>query len=191
MTDLNKPTEQADPKATPQDSNPSSIPEPVEQRSRRIPMSTARRRLEVPIIPGYNLHWFLEKNVEQAQQGWYEFVSRDEVHLNQHSPGTSFLVSGNQDLGTNVSIVTQAGDGPTRLYLMKIKLEYFNEDQEALQNMNLDRLKAIFVDQQVFAPGASPDALQMRPRDAVTYGTSSFNKMKPLLQRKYVAKSNS
>lgn len=102
---------------------------------KRIPMSVARRKLEVPEIPGYHCHWFLESNVPAAIQGWYEFVKSDEVSLNPSNVATDSSISGNADLGTNICVLgnktSGANGGPEMLYLMKIKLEYYNEDQKA------------------------------------------------------------
>lgn len=105
---------------------------------KRIPMSTPQRRLEVPPLDGYHLYWFLESRVDRAIQGGYEFVDAKEIALNARNVGTAAGVSGNQDMGSRVSVVSGTGqDGqPERLYLMKIKQEWFEEDQKLLSDRN-------------------------------------------------------
>lgn len=112
---------------------------------KRIPMSLPTRKLEAPEIPGFNLYWFLGKNVPRAQQAGYEFVNHDEVPLNQRGVGTDSSISGNADMGSRVSVVAGTGvDGrPEYLYLMKIKEEWWQEDQEVLRKKNQQIAAAI------------------------------------------------
>jgi hypothetical protein len=119
--------------------NPANKVAPASSAARkRIPMSTPQRRLEVPDIAGYRLYWFVERNVERALQGGYEFVDSKEIALNQRGIGTSSNVSGNSDMGSRVSVISGQGqDGqPERLVLLKIKQEWFEEDQAVLQARN-------------------------------------------------------
>lgn len=116
-----------------------SVSTPVASGSRkRIPMSVPQRKLEVPDIAGYIMYWFLESRVERALQGGYEFVDAKEVTLNQRGVATSGEISGNSDMGSRVSVVSGTGqDGqPERLYLMKIKKEWFDEDRAVLEARN-------------------------------------------------------
>jgi hypothetical protein len=105
---------------------------------KRVPMSTPVLRLETPEIPGYHCHWFrgTPERLARAQQGGYEFVHDDELKLNNRNLGSGASVSGNTDLGSHVSVGAsdQIGpDGqPTKMILMKIKKEWFDEDQEKL-----------------------------------------------------------
>jgi hypothetical protein len=48
------------------------------------PMSVGMRRLEVPAIDGYHLHWFRGNpgNLNRALLAGYEFVEPEEVDLN-------------------------------------------------------------------------------------------------------------
>ena len=88
------------------------------------PMSVGQRRLEVPPLEGFHLHWFrgTPGNLNRAKQAGYEFVEPDEVSLNDFD-----LAGGNDstgtDLGTRVSVISGDEIGhngqPGRLYLMK------------------------------------------------------------------------
>lgn len=118
---------------------------------KRLPVSSGRRKLEVPEIPGFNLYWFLARNVQAALEGGYEFVDAKDTVLIQHNPASASDTSGNTDLGSRVSIATTGADGAERLYLMKIRLEWYQEDQAAIQAKNMSVLQAIFRDDFVFA----------------------------------------
>lgn len=106
-------------------------------RETRIPFGSARTKLDVPYhIPGFHLHWVNDTpgRIAQAEQSGYEFVTFDEVRLSARSAG---LVGG--AVGTNVSrLVGKQEDGVTPLhaYLMKIKQEWYDEDQKTLQRKN-------------------------------------------------------
>ncbi len=39
-------------------------------RKRRIPMSVARRKMEVEALPGYHLHWFSEDQRSPSHRRW-------------------------------------------------------------------------------------------------------------------------
>lgn len=152
---------------------------PVTERT-RIPMSTPTRKLEVPPIEGYHLYWFLESNVPRALDGGYEFVKRDEVKLNQHGIATGRGVSGNTDLGTNVSVVAggvSESGGAERLVLMKIKQEWYDEDRKQLENRNASILEAIFRGEII--PGSEEASREDRNQMYLKTLPSS----KPLLQR--------
>jgi hypothetical protein len=101
-------------------------------------MSAPQSRLSIPEIPGYHLHWFMDREgrIERAKQAGYEFVTPAEARPQSRLLGSDPLKSGNTDLGDRVSIAA-GGEGlrgqPGRLYLMKIKQEYWEEDQKALE----------------------------------------------------------
>lgn len=107
---------------------------------KRIPMSVPVRRLEVPNIPGYHLHWFTSdpQRIARAKAGGYDFVTEDEMQLAQGGLGSVSTHSGNQDLGSHVSIVSGRNEeGQTeRMILMKIKQEFYEEDQLLLEARN-------------------------------------------------------
>lgn len=101
------------------------------------PMSVGQRRLEVPPIEGYHLHWFRGNlaNLNRAQQAGYEFVDPDEVSLNDFD-----LAGGDEnrgtDLGSRVSVISGDDVGVNgqvgRLYLMKCPQELYEYSQQLL-----------------------------------------------------------
>ena len=121
--------------------NPAS-PTTAQRERKRIPMSVPVQRLETAEIPGYHLHWFLStgERLQRALDGGYEFVDEREIKINNVSLGGDSAISGNTDLGSRVSVVSgqEVGkDGqPTRLILMKIKQEWWNEDQAQVEARN-------------------------------------------------------
>lgn len=116
-------------------------------------MSTPHRRLEVDEIPGYRLYWHKEEKVDAALAAFYEFVYKHEVSLNRTGVGGS-EEGGNTDLGSRVSMVsgTDQRGNPQRLVLMKIAIEYFQEDQMSIAQNNAQRLGAIFDDEMILSP---------------------------------------
>jgi hypothetical protein len=109
---------------------------------KRIPMSVPVQKLESADIPGYHLHWFLNTpdRLQRAIDGGYEFVEEKETKVNAVSLGGTSTLSGNTDMGSRVSVVSgqELGkDGqPTRLVLMKIKQEWWDEDQKLVEDRN-------------------------------------------------------
>lgn len=109
---------------------------------KRIPMSVPVQRLEAPDIPGYHLHWFAGSpdRLQRALDGGYEFVDEKETKVNSVGLGSDSTCSGNTDMGSRVSVVSgqEVGkDGqPTRLVLMKIKEEWWLEDQKLVEARN-------------------------------------------------------
>jgi len=128
---------------------------------KRIPMSIPRRKLEVPDIVGYHLHWFLDANVPRALQGGYVMVDESEVPINQFNVGTDSSLSGNADMGSHIKIIagTAENGSPTHLNLMKIKEEWWQEDQRLIEKQNASILSAIFTQETI--PGAENE----RPDD--------------------------
>lgn len=102
------------------------------------PMSVGQRRLEVPPLDGYHLHWFrgTSGNIARAKQAGYEFVDPEEVSLNDLDLGGDGMSDKGSDLGTRVSVISgddisengQAG----RLYLMKCPEELYEYAQSLL-----------------------------------------------------------
>jgi hypothetical protein len=106
-------------------------------------MGAGQQKLSVPEIPGFHLHWMRgePERLQQALQGGYEFVEEHETRQTSLSLGGDAKKSGNTDMGTRVSALAGAETGndgqPLRLYLMKIKQEWHEEDlktQEARSN---------------------------------------------------------
>jgi len=62
---------------------PDHVADILSGRRKRIPMSTATRKMEVAAIDGFYLYWFAETNIPAALQAGYEFVDRSETNLVQ------------------------------------------------------------------------------------------------------------
>jgi hypothetical protein len=122
--------------------NPATPAGKTAAERKRIPMSVPVQRLEAPEIPGYHLHWFngTAERLQRALDGGYEFVDEREMKINNVSLGGDSAKSGNTDMGSRVSIVSgqdMGKDGqPNRLVLMKIKQEWYEEDQKLVENRN-------------------------------------------------------
>lgn len=122
--------------------NPANAKDKTTAERKRIPMSTPVQKLETPEIPGYHLHWFngTADRLQRAVDGGYEFVDGQELKLNNVSLGGDSALSGNTDMGSRVSVVSgqEVGrDGqPIRMILMKIKQEWYEEDQRTLEARN-------------------------------------------------------
>lgn len=122
--------------------NPSNRPGKTDPERKRIPMSVPVQRLAAPDIPGYHLHWFVgsKERIQRAIDGGYEFVDDRELKINNVSLGGDSTTSGNTDMGSQVSVVSgdelDKSGQPTRLILMKIKQEYYKEDQLLVDRRN-------------------------------------------------------
>lgn len=100
----------------------------------RVPMSTPQQKLAVPEIPGYYMYWMkgTPERLQKALNAGYEFVDYDEVQLTNVAIGGDATKNGNSDMGTRVSVIAGEEVGPDqqpiRLYLMKLKEEWHQED---------------------------------------------------------------
>jgi hypothetical protein len=110
--------------------NPANLP--AKAPVKRIPLSVPTLKLTVPEIPGYVCHWFRgsEGRIQQALAAGYTFVDRGTVELNQHGLANDFQKDGNSDLGNRVSV--PSGDDSSRMYLMKLPRELWEEDGKLL-----------------------------------------------------------
>lgn len=88
------------------------------------------------LIEGYHLHWMNdEKNrIEAALDNGYEFVSPEEIGGMRYNNVTNR----NTELSENRVrlLVGTTQDGPLFAYLMKIPQEWYEEDQQELQDRN-------------------------------------------------------
>lgn len=122
--------------------NPATSRDAAVTERKRIPMSVPVQRLEVPDIPGYHLHWFTgtADRIARAQSGGYEFVDNHEVKVNSVGLGNESTQSGNTDMGSRVSVVggseLDAAGQPVRMVLMKIRQEWYEEDQKLVEARN-------------------------------------------------------
>lgn len=122
--------------------NPANKATKTDAERKRVPMSVPVQRLEVPEIPGFHLHWFLSTpaRLQRALDGGYEFVDSRDIRINNVSLGGNSAQSGNTDMGSRVSVVSGQEIGqdgqPARLILMKIRQEWYEEDQKLVDGRN-------------------------------------------------------
>lgn len=169
----------ADPKPNPSlDSQAKDLP-----RRKRIPMSVPQQRLQVPEIPGYHLHWFKESNVPRALAAYYEPVGIDEVPVHQRGVATHNAISGSQDLGTGVKIISGVTEfnHAEYLVLMKLRQEYWDEDRAEIDRKNADRMGAIFRNEQILNPDSVRKSGQTADDKALQYVSAKMDK--PLFNR--------
>lgn len=104
------------------------------KRPRRGSIGVPRLRLAVKFdIPGYHLCWQNDDGgVENAQDSGYEFVTRGETEAEDGVEPSNIDMADKikQKVGT-----TDSGQ-PLYAYLMKIKQEWFEEDQNELAEHN-------------------------------------------------------
>ena len=122
----------------PMKNNPANAPARRVTAATRIPMSLPVLQLSVPEIPGYYLHWFLTKNIPRALAAGYEYVDESEALLNNRGVADDAEKSGSSDLGSRVSVIggVDEQNNPERLYLMKIREEWHDEDVRKLGERN-------------------------------------------------------
>lgn len=161
--------------------------EPATAARKRIPMSTPRQRLQVPDLPGYKLYWATDSTAHQFIAAGYEFVDSREVMVNESRIGADSSLSGNQDLGSRVRIGcgTREDGSPEYHVLMKIREEWWHEDQQVKRQRNADTLAAIFTREHILgteADGATDRAQRYVDRERTSLSTSG-RAAKPLFQR--------
>jgi hypothetical protein len=115
-------------------------------RRARIPMSVPMRKLEVPEIAGFHSHWFKDSNIGRAIMAGYAFVEFNEVPVNQRNVAGDYEMSGSTDLGSHVSVSAGIGSDskPERLTLMKLPMEDWLADREAIDGRNAAIMGGIF-----------------------------------------------
>lgn len=107
-----------------------------ESRGKRASFNGTEGKLRIGNqIEGYHLHIFNDTpgRIAQALDVGYEFVSPDEVG------GTAVnTVDRNTDIGDKVRFLVGTTDKnePLYSYLMKIRQEFYEEDQSSLQSKN-------------------------------------------------------
>lgn len=121
---------------TPEEKKQAILEKKAEQAERAIPRRE-RRAFGVPQlklsvsreIPGHHIHWVNDEpgRIHSAEESGYQFVTPDEVGMEQGETRIKRLVGKNDD-GTALYA-----------YLMKIKQEWYDEDQRELQS-NVDRI---------------------------------------------------
>lgn len=116
-------------------------------------------------IDGYHLHIFNDTpgRVDHAVNVGYEFVSPQEVG------GTSVnVVSRNTDIGDKVRFMvgTDGNNEPLYAYLMKIRQEFYDEDQETLQSKN-DQIDEAIRGGKLTGDGQTTEGFY-RPREGIS-----------------------
>ena len=112
-----------------------------EGKRERVSFSGSRRRLSgTELIPElasqYHVRWFNDESdrIERAINGGYEFVTKDEL---VGRVGDKEIHGDNSDLNDKVSkVVGKDEAGPIRAYFLKIKNEFWEEDQAELESKN-------------------------------------------------------
>lgn len=140
-----------------------------EGKRERVPMSGHRSKLQLSESDrkaldeaGFVPRWVndVDGRVEQALAGGYVYVEPEEAK----SVGQMALHEGNSDLNGRVSkIVSKGGGQPIRAYLMKIKKEFYDEDQAAKQARN-DEIEDALRNGQ---PGGADTSSQYIPREGI------------------------
>jgi len=95
-------------------------------RKQRTPVGVMRPKMLAPERPGYKRRWFnaTEGRLHQALTGDYTFVEDPSLQI-----GVPDIDNVNRDLGSRVSRVVDKATGQ-RAYLMEIKDDYYQDDQE-------------------------------------------------------------
>jgi len=154
---------------------PDHIADILAGRRKRIPMSTATRKMEVAAIDGWYLYWAAETNIPAMMQAGYEFVDRSEANLVQTGLANDKSISGNTDLGTRVSMIgslSGPSGGPERAYLMKLRQEWRDEDRKIIDDRNAAIMSAIFKDEKIYTPEGN-----IREKGSLEYvRTALFNR---------------
>ena len=156
--------------------NPTSVEDDAAIRASRaasVPFSGGTRKMQVDPIPGYHLHIFRGEpgRLQQALQRGYRFVRPDEVNVHYFELAGDQSLPGQTDMGDRVSWPAQDGvseDGQfLRLYLMKLKEEFWQEDQAKFEAERIEPVVRAFTagmsDPQTGAPGALTDNVYRRP----------------------------
>jgi hypothetical protein len=163
---------------------PDYIADIMAGRRKRIPMSTATRKMEVAAIDGHFLYWAAEINLPAMLQAGYEFVDRTETQMVQVGLANDKSISGNTDLGTRVSMVgSLSGPNGTmeRAYLMKLRQEWRDEDRAIMHEQGIAPIKAIFAGEQIYA--GNTDSKTTRDKDSTEYVRTATAKNIPLFNR--------
>lgn len=105
----------------------------VSTRQRGVFNGTNLKLQVLTEIPGYDLRWFNDTpgRLQQAQQGGWGFVGRDEVTR----PDGNKVVDANSSTDSRHSAIAGVleNNAPLNMYLMKIRKEWREEDQADAQ----------------------------------------------------------
>lgn len=122
-------------------------------------------------VPGYRTHWFVDAansgtRLNQAKMSGWEFITRDEVALNDG------LTGGNTDLGAHVRQIAGVDNGvPFYMYAMKKPLWLEAEHQAEYAQKAIAPIKEALVKGRL--PGSKPEDRQYAAGDEVAVMTRS------------------
>ena len=141
---------------------------PTRERVRNVFNGTQAKLTVNNQIPGYHMHIFNDEpgRIQTAIDGGWEFVTPDEVGGVKDS-----VTSGNTDLGDKVRFLvgtSEKGDG-LYAYLLKIKQEWYDEDQAEIQKRN-DRVDDAIRGGVNVASGTSAEGFYT-PKGGISYKT--------------------
>lgn len=145
-------------------SNPAERAEVSKAERKRVPMSVPQQKLRAPRIEGYYCYWMrgTPDRLAQAMEAGYEFVLDREVSLQYVPLGGDAQASGNTDMGTRVSQIAGSDVGedgqPIRLYLMKQKMEWHEEDLKLVTQQTMHTVDALNAGRQGAEKDSAVDA---------------------------------
>lgn len=133
-------------------------------RSKRTSFNGTEQKLAVnSLIEGYHLHTFNDTpgRIDKALSAGYEFVSQDEV-----GGVPTNVVSRNTDIGDKVRYLvgTDGNNNPQYAFLMKLRQEFYEEDQNALQAKN-DKIDKAIRGGKLTKEGQSTEGFYTNPGD--------------------------
>lgn len=107
------------------------------ERRERVPFSTNRKRLSLnKDLDGFITRWFNDQDdrLQRAEDGGYQYVHRKEIG----QVGDKDISNGNTDVNSRVSRVVgrQPTGAPIRAYLMKIRKDWYEADQDKKEEVN-------------------------------------------------------
>lgn len=114
-------------------------------RKQRVPLGGIKMKLSYPNQdPNYEYRWLNDKGnrINEAQDGGYEFVTRSEGKAGDE-------VGSDQGTDSRISkvVMTNEDGSPRRAYLMRIKKDWYKQDQvkkqEYLDNIEKQLMRGI------------------------------------------------
>lgn len=172
--------------------NPANPPGKTAAERVRVPMTAPMRKLEVSELPGFWLQWIrgTPERMQQARRAFFEHVYEHELDVNNHDIGGDAKTSGNTDMGTIVSTGDGSGeighDGQSiRLYLMKQRKEYHDEDMAINQSRNDSVVDSLTVNFRQGTVGVGAEGAPSElPVDVQNRYVGQQTKLPTLFQRK-------
>jgi hypothetical protein len=99
-------------------------------RQERVPLGTARRRLQVDGRPGYRRRWINDtgERLTNALEGGYTFVAKDDAEFKDKD-----ITNKNDSINDAVCKPVNPRTDDTKGYLMEIPVTTYNKDQKEKQ----------------------------------------------------------